>query len=561
MGRFLERHFVWNRLAGTLALPSELARYSLRNPKPETRHPLIHSATCLLSILLTIGITLTAPASPDDIIDLSDLRLRLQCAVAETTVTLDAAEELMVRSGERQLALPAGSYTFRLRAGSSPRQQRFHLMTKTFKPGQESEMQAYAQEWRAKGYTPEIVTVGRRVRVGSQVYDNRDLTVSMARVATQAEADAFKKRLEQVPAWAWIRAEAIAPGKGVIDVLNAAGKRVAEVQAPITLNSLLPVKVRDVDTGFWKSKVADHQFPPPIVLEVGAKANLEVYGEWPLEQYLMGVLPAEMPPTWPTEAVKAQAVAARSEVIAHLGGKHALEGFDFCVLECCRAYVGEQGRHPASDAAVRATEGQVLVAQGRVVPTVFSATCGGFTENNDTVWSGPPNPALRGVPDLAEGRLSDVNAYGAGKWVTSRPPAWCRGDTQYFRWTKRLTKAEITALVNKQHKVGAVRRIELGDRGVSGRLNYVKVTGTAGNAVIRKELPIRLAFGGLPSAMFTVEVEGASQQPTAFVFRGAGRGHGVGLCQNGARGMAEAGKRHTDILRHYFSGARIEGSQ
>ncbi|MCC6144639.1 MAG: SpoIID/LytB domain-containing protein [Candidatus Hydrogenedentes bacterium] len=497
----------------------------------------------------------------DDIIEPSALRLRLQCAVAEKTVTLDAAEELMVHAGDRQIALPAGTYTFRLRGSAVPREQRFHLMTKTFQPGQEAEMEAYSAEWRAKGYAPEVVTVGRRLNLGGKVFDNRDLTVSVARVATQAEADALKKKLEQVPAWAWIRPEAISPGRGSVEIVNAQDERVAELQAPLALTSLMAVQVRDVDTGFWKSKISDHAFPTPLSLEIGAKANLELYGEWPLEQYLMGVLPAEMPPLWPAEAVKAQAVAARSDVLAHLGGKHRLEGFDFCVLECCRAYVGEQGRHPASDAAVRETEGEVLVAGGRVVPTVFSATCGGFTENNDTVWSAPPNAALRGVADLAQGAPASVPAYGIQKWISGRPAAWCAGDTQYFRWSRRLTAAEVTTLVNKQHKVGAVRRIELGDRGVSGRLNYVKVIGTEGSAVIRKELPIRLAFGGLPSAMFTVEVEGASQQPAAYVFHGAGRGHGVGLCQNGARGMAEAKMSYKAILLHYFSGASIEGSK
>ena len=102
-----------------------------------------------------------------------------------------------------------------------------------------------------------------------------------------------------------------------------------------------------------------------------------------------------------------------------------------------------------------------------------------------------------------------------------------------------------------------MRRVELGDRGASGRLKWIRVYGDKGDATIKKELPIRQLFGSLPSAMFIIdEVKGAKGQ-TEFLFTGGGRGHGVGLCQYGARGMAQAGQSYGAILRHYYAGSTV----
>ena len=116
----------------------------------------------------------------------------------------------------------------------------------------------------------------------------------------------------------------------------------------------------------------------------------------------------------------------------------------------------------------------------------------------------------------------------------------------------------MSALINKTHAVGAVRSLEVTARGESGRAKVLRVTGAKKTVLIQKELEVRRALGGLPSAMFQASMEGRAGAPKAFVFRGAGRGHGVGLCQDGARGMATRGIGHRDILTHYFAEARVE---
>jgi SpoIID/LytB domain protein len=266
-----------------------------------------------------------------------------------------------------------------------------------------------------------------------------------------------------------------------------------------------------------------------------------------------------MPAGWPAEALKAQAVAARSDTVANLSLKHTLEGYDYCATEHCKAYAGSGVRQPATDQAVAATKGEILSDGQRVVPTVFSANCGGWTENNETVWSSPADPALRGASDL----VSAAGAAATGpanlaRWLSAPPKAYCGDDVKTFRWTKRLSAVEVTALVNKKYAVGTVRDIVPGDRGVSGRLKSIKVVGSSKTETIQKELPIRFAFGGLPSAMFTVDRKTGPDGATVFTFTGGGRGHGVGLCQQGARGRALAGQRYADILKRYFTGVTTE---
>src|SRR5690606_15507872 len=166
----------------------------------------------------------------------------------------------------------------------------------------------------------------------------------------------------------------------------------------------------------------------------------------------------------------------------------------------------------------------------------------------------PPNEALRAVSDISKGNTGYTPAsYGLTKWFTNPPPAYCSADGEGYRWKKRVSMADLSRVANRDYGVGTVRTIELGERGPSGRLKSIRITGTAKTAEVRKELPIRRVFGGLPSAAFVLTpVEGA------YIVTGAGRGHGVGMCQHGARGMAAAGMGYTQILKHYFTGARVE---
>jgi SpoIID/LytB domain protein len=137
------------------------------------------------------------------------------------------------------------------------------------------------------------------------------------------------------------------------------------------------------------------------------------------------------------------------------------------------------------------------------------------------------------------------------------------GMTRYgkgrFRWNKRLTSTEINDLVAAHYpQVGSVRALEPLERGASGRIKKLRIRGSKGMAVAAGDLHIRRLLGGLRSSLFVVHPIGSRSSPSAFEFRGAGFGHGVGMCQIGAIGMAEHGSSYNAILRHYYAGSRIK---
>ena len=351
--------------------------------------------------------------------------------------------------------------------------------------------------------------------------------------------------MKQEEVWAWTRSERLAPGTGTISFGGAAS---LSAKLPLRLSSDAPIAISGISQG-------KGAFAGTILLEVGPTGALEVYEELPFEEYLKGVLPGEMPTSWPVEALAAQAVAARSVSLATSATKHQLDGFWACSEVHCKVYKGRGAHTPASDEAVTKSAGEVLIQDGSIVPAVFCANCGGWSENNEAVWSAPPNAALRGREDSPKGKGVAPRgpvSFGLSKWLTTSPPGYCSADTKNYRWRRTFSNKEATALVNKQYAVGRLRAIEPGERGVSGRLLSLTVVGDKDRVEIRKELPIRQAFGTLPSALFIVESSKGASGPE-FTFIGAGNGHGVGLCQHGARGMAQAGASHPEILRHYFA--------
>jgi stage II sporulation protein D len=272
------------------------------------------------------------------------------------------------------------------------------------------------------------------------------------------------------------------------------------------------------------------------------------------------LIPAEIFPSAPEEALKAQAVAARGELLSKIGTRHIGDPFRLCSTTHCQVYSGTGHETSRTTAAVEATRGEVLFeATGGLADPVYSANCGGHTENNENVWSHmPPLPSLRGHRDAE--KPTDPYARGVTEgnvaaFIANPPRSFCGraklGSGDRFRWTVTRSREEMNKLLAK-YRLGALRSIEVLERGVSGRARAVRVTGTTRAETIRGELRIRQTFGNLRSSLFVVEVKDGGA-----VFRGAGFGHGVGMCQTGAIGMGEAGKSYREILRHYYPGTTI----
>ncbi len=492
--------------------------------------------------------TTTTPPSPSAPGASFEVRMRYVDTAKEQHIT--ATESLVVTTTDKGLQrLPEGRWQIRHRATRSA--TIVHpVYAKAFAHNETKLLAEERQRFRDQGFSTFVTTMGRSVTASNgAVYDGRKYWLGIDRCATEQEAARLKEKLRGQKIWAWTRPEIQRPTEGTLSFHDATGRAVLVSAAPVRVRSAGPVALEDARAG-----KAPLEISGPFDLELDRDGHLAVLGELPIEEYLKGILPAEMYPSWPLEALKAQAVAARSEIIAHAGGKHYFDGFDFCIEQHCRAYSGDEGRHERTDLAVKETTALVLTdGENAIVPTVFSANCGGWTENNENVWDGAPAPALRGRSDR-QGRYAAQGNHGVEKWIGSKPTAFCAHDDQYYRWSRSLPLANLSKRLNGQYGIGNLTRVEALERGVSGRLKAVQLVGSRKTVTVRKELNIRRAFENLPSALCTFHVD---RKSGVLHVRGAGRGHGVGLCQQGACGMAQASQKYDTILLHYFQGVKI----
>ena len=420
------------------------------------------------------------------------------------------------------------------------------------------------RSWRRKGYRAELIRRGRKLNIGDHLVDNTSLILSVSAHADRDEAVRVREDLSAANVAAWIEEEAVTPAAGTIVVRDVNNASTLVVSAPVSLVSKSPVMIKDVNFGFWNERREDRTYEGALEVGVGKDGALQVVEYVDLESYILGVVPAEMPSSWPEAALQAQSVAARTETVAKIGTRHLADGYDLCATEHCQAYGGLNRRAPPTTAAARMTRGEILMEGVRPVDTVYSLNCGGHTENVENVWSLNAAPALRGRLDTLGDRGSLPSPIGEREiagWVTTRPEVMCAEShrPENFRWKKIYTADEVNDLVSaKIGGIGTVTDIVPLDRGVSGRLKALKVVGTRGEKVVRKELPIRSLFGGLYSAALVVDIQrDDSGKLVSVTFVGAGRGHGVGMCQDGARGRALRGETYRRILRHYYAGASI----
>ncbi len=266
-------------------------------------------------------------------------------------------------------------------------------------------------------------------------------------------------------------------------------------------------------------------------------ATITVVNVVPLEEYLRGVVPNELAPeAFPQiEAQKAQAVAARSYVLAHLGD-YSARGYDVCATAACQVYRGSASEHPLTDRAVRETRGTVATWRGRPIHAFYTSTCGGHTEEGTAVFEDGA-PYLRGVACPTERALADETRPGA-------------------QWEVRLRPADVARRVARYGSVGQVLDLVPVQVGVSGRVVELRVEGSLGQLDLRGQR-VRLGLG-LRESLFVLHREtGVGGDVERFVITGKGWGHGVGLCQVGASGMAREGASFEQILKHYYTGVAV----
>jgi stage II sporulation protein D len=266
----------------------------------------------------------------------------------------------------------------------------------------------------------------------------------------------------------------------------------------------------------------------PAVLElVATNSGLAVVNELPLEEYVAGVLRAEAGERWPAEALRAQAVVARTYAAYHrmIGAGRA---YHLVASTAHQLYAGRVLPSSPAWAAAQDTQGQVLRWEGELFPAFYHTESGGYTEDPRTVFAARNMPALSPV----------VCRFSAG--------------SPHFYWNLDLSLADLAAALRRNGvDVGSVQAIEVTERTPSLRASAVTVRGTRGAVrMLGNDLRRMVGYDTLKSTLFAVAVDGETAR-----FAGRGYGHGVGLCQWGAKGMAEQGYQARQILEYYYPGA------
>ncbi len=337
--------------------------------------------------------------------------------------------------------------------------------------------------------------------------------------------------------------------------------------------------------------------------------KLTVINVVPVEQYLTSVISSEMSATSSLELLKAHAIISRSWLLAQIDKRTSLSNekkyvsefksedeiikwydredhilYDVCADDHCQRYQGitKTQAHNAEQ-AVKETSGLVLTYNDQICDARFSKSCGGITETFENVWEQIEHPYLQRLTDYkfeVEGYNTDlINEEDAVKWISNSPPAFCnttdekileqvlnnydQETSDFYRWRTEYSQDNISKLLKEKSGIdfGEILDLIPIERGHSGRLIKLKIVGSKKTITIGKELEIRkiLSASHLYSSAFIVDKEDIRDNvPQKFVLRGAGWGHGVGLCQIGAAVMGEKGYHFDEILTHYFRGANIK---
>ncbi|MEM1117512.1 MAG: SpoIID/LytB domain-containing protein [Bacteroidota bacterium] len=255
------------------------------------------------------------------------------------------------------------------------------------------------------------------------------------------------------------------------------------------------------------------------------RGRLEIVNVVPVEDYVASVVASEYPFTEPA-GIEAQAVLARTYALRRAGSRRTYDVDDHTGSQ---VYRGEGVVTARARRAALATAGEVLTYGGDLAEAPYFSSSGGHTANNEAVWRGAPLPYLRGVPDPTD------------------------ADSPHHRWTASVPRDVVHQALSR-HLGRRVTRLEIGQQSPNGRVVTVRLGGggTASGGDVRTAVNAVRGARTIRSTHFRIRSDGGR-----YVFEGRGFGHGVGMSQYGARGLARQGLSHRAILAHYFRGTSI----
>jgi len=499
----------------------------------------------------------------------------IELASGESTVRLGSSGGLLVRpDGESGAAIDAGNEWVLSVEDTRPASLREWTVIARYHPDAESGIEREVATWKSRGFTAKTFEIGTLFGVEGAVLDSRETLIAVAptsagRGDAQAKALARKFGIETSVHTEVVRLPrgTVVAKSGSVTVRNPSVIWFAPKKDDGT------IRVDDILVGAGGSQLTtkreSRRYFGRVFVTVGKDGKLVVVNAVSTDKLLAGIVPSEIFPSAPKAALEAQAVAARTELLEKLGRRHFGDPFLLCSSQRCQVYSGAGKEHPRTTSAVQATRGVVLVGQdSQLVDARYSAACGGHTESKENIWGGADDN-LRAVVDAIPGTASarrfarGIDAENLAAFLAAPASEFYEGATRVgkdrFRWEVSMDAETLSRHVATHYpSVGRVTKLTPMARGASGRIRELLIEGERGKATASGDLHIRRLLGGLRSSLFVVDPTGTPTRPSVFRFRGAGFGHGVGMCQVGAIGRAEREQSYQDILLHYYRSASLK---
>ncbi|MDX2256144.1 MAG: SpoIID/LytB domain-containing protein [Pseudanabaenaceae cyanobacterium bins.39] len=320
-----------------------------------------------------------------------------------------------------------------------------------------------------------------------------------------------------------------------------------------------------------KTEISDRPYAGTLRLQPNAHRTFTLVNNVPLETYVRGVVPHEIGYNAPYAAVQAQAILARTYVLASLH-RFKVDNYELCADTQCQVYRGLEDTTETADRAIRDTRGLVLTYNNRVIDALYSSTTGGITANYNDLWDGTPRPYLQSVLDLANRpenqRSLDISQEQNLNSFLSRQQGFNEDGWRNLRWRKTGTLNELQISLRKFLRFSgdnitdfqSIKQLRVSKRSNSGRVLELEVTTDRGVILIKKDEIID-AFDPPDSTFFKLEPIYEGKVLTGYAFIGGGLGHGVGMSQTGAYNLARQGFNYERILNFYYTNTQLKKLQ
>ena len=317
-----------------------------------------------------------------------------------------------------------------------------------------------------------------------------------------------------------------------------------------------------------KSEINNRAYAGTLKLQPNAHQSFTLVNNVPLETYVRGVVPHEIGYNAPYAAVQAQAVLARTYVLASLH-RFKVDGYQLCADTQCQVYRGLENTTEVADRAIAETRGLVLTYNNRAIDALYSSTTGGITSNYNDIWDGTPRPYLQSVLDIVNRsenqRSANISDDKNLKAFLDKQEGFNEVGWRALRWNKSGTLDELQISLKKFLRFSGdnstnfkvIKQLQVSKRANSGRVLEIEVTTDTGKIIIKKDEIID-AFDPPDSTFFRLEPIYKDKMLTGYAFIGGGLGHGVGMSQTGSYNLARMGWSYDRILNFYYTNTQLQ---